>query len=323
MIAIVGGGIAGAALAKILFEKSMDFRWFVDKKLAASHISSGILNPITGRKYLLTENFNILRDAAIDFYGDFITKIPIRRYFKPYAEEIGTKEVSAGKEEWCHRIDHDWIEIHESYQVQVNEFIDFWKEKCIKEGLLIDESFDYLSLNIDSLKYHSLEFDSIIFAEGIGIIHNPFFNTLIPYQPNRGQALKIQIEDFKLDKIIQKGKFICPFQNDFWVGSSFEIVDADSPLTSEDWLTNLSHIIPELIDYKEYKLLDHLGALRVTTKDRKPLIGEHPGLKNIYLFNGLGTKGVSLAPYYGNQLIRRIMEGHKIDHEVDLNRFIR
>jgi hypothetical protein len=39
------------------------------------------------------------------------------------------------------------------------------------------------------------------------------------------------------------------------------------------------------------------------------------------VFNGLGSKGVALAPYFSLQLANFITEGTAIDKEVNLKRF--
>ncbi|MBK6730532.1 MAG: FAD-binding oxidoreductase [Bacteroidetes bacterium] len=42
-------------------------------------------------------------------------------------------------------------------------------------------------------------------------------------------------------------------------------------------------------------------------KNRTPVIGRHPEHNNVFLLNGLGTKGFSLAPYYAPLLIAHIL----------------
>jgi glycine/D-amino acid oxidase-like deaminating enzyme len=52
-------------------------------------------------------------------------------------------------------------------------------------------------------------------------------------------------------------------------------------------------------------------------------LGEHPKVKNMFLMNGFGTKGVSLAPYFSNQLAD-FMEGNGgIDPEANIMRLKR
>jgi glycine/D-amino acid oxidase-like deaminating enzyme len=49
-------------------------------------------------------------------------------------------------------------------------------------------------------------------------------------------------------------------------------------------------------------------------------LGKHPAYKNIYIFNGLGTKGVSLAPYFVKQLLDFIFHQKDINPEANIER---
>jgi glycine/D-amino acid oxidase-like deaminating enzyme len=42
----------------------------------------------------------------------------------------------------------------------------------------------------------------------------------------------------------------------------------------------------------------------------------HPQHKNLGIFNGLGSKGISLAPYWANHLVEHILEKKPLDSEV-------
>ena len=56
-------------------------------------------------------------------------------------------------------------------------------------------------------------------------------------------------------------------------------------------------------------------------KDRRPVIGEHPHLKGLFVMNGLGTKGSSLTPYVVNHMIRFLKGTASIDKEMNISRF--
>lgn len=70
-----------------------------------------------------------------------------------------------------------------------------------------------------------------------------------------------------------------------------------------------------------YEIIKHEANVRPTTKDRKAIIGEHYKYNNMYIFNGLGTKGILQAPYICNQLYEYIKHQKEIDKEVSINRF--
>jgi glycine/D-amino acid oxidase-like deaminating enzyme len=71
----------------------------------------------------------------------------------------------------------------------------------------------------------------------------------------------------------------------------------------------------------EFEVIGHLAGVRPTVKDRKPLLGVHPKHPNMYVFNGLGTRGVMLGPYMAKELLAHIEKGSPIAPENDIKRF--
>jgi glycine/D-amino acid oxidase-like deaminating enzyme len=69
-----------------------------------------------------------------------------------------------------------------------------------------------------------------------------------------------------------------------------------------------------------FEVLDHRAAIRPTVKDRRPLLGRHPQFPQLALFNGLGTKGASLAPYWANHFADVLLSSAPLDPEVALGR---
>jgi glycine/D-amino acid oxidase-like deaminating enzyme len=60
---------------------------------------------------------------------------------------------------------------------------------------------------------------------------------------------------------------------------------------------------------------------RPTSPDRRPILGSHPEYKNLQVFNGLGTKGVSLAPFFAVQLADHILGMRELEPAVNIERF--
>jgi glycine/D-amino acid oxidase-like deaminating enzyme len=72
-----------------------------------------------------------------------------------------------------------------------------------------------------------------------------------------------------------------------------------------------------------FTVVDHLAALRPATLERRPFVGLHPLHPAVGIFNGMGTKGCSLAPYFARQLAGLLVEGKPVNAEVDVQRFKR
>ena len=70
-----------------------------------------------------------------------------------------------------------------------------------------------------------------------------------------------------------------------------------------------------------YRVVEHRAAIRPTVKDRRPILGPHPRHLNLFIFNGLGTKGTSLAPLCSRWLADQLLFGTPIPAEVNIDRF--
>ena len=64
-----------------------------------------------------------------------------------------------------------------------------------------------------------------------------------------------------------------------------------------------------------------MAGIRPTVSDRKPLVGRHPEHENMYLLNGLGSRGVMIAPMASMQLYAFIENKEAVAPEMDLSRF--
>ena len=71
----------------------------------------------------------------------------------------------------------------------------------------------------------------------------------------------------------------------------------------------------------DYSVVDQIAGIRPTVKDRRPLVGQHMTHKNMYILNGLGTRGVMIAPYVAKQLYSFIEEQKPLETEINISRF--
>jgi glycine/D-amino acid oxidase-like deaminating enzyme len=50
-------------------------------------------------------------------------------------------------------------------------------------------------------------------------------------------------------------------------------------------------------------------------------MGNHPHHNNVFIFNGLGTKGVSLAPYFAKEMLSFLETNKVLLPEANIERF--
>ena len=70
-----------------------------------------------------------------------------------------------------------------------------------------------------------------------------------------------------------------------------------------------------------FEVVDQVAGVRPTVKDRRPLVGQHETHKNIFVLNGLGTRGVMIGPYVAKQLYNFIENKMPLEKDIDITRF--
>ncbi len=107
--------------------------------------------------------------------------------------------------------------------------------------------------------------------------------------------------------------------NLFWVGSTYEWKYEDLNPTPS-FLDKTTQQLQNWLKLP-FEIVNHIASERPANVERRPFVGFHPIQKNIGVFNGTGTKGCSLAPYFAYQLTQHIMNGEPIHPLADVQRF--
>jgi len=147
---------------------------------------------------------------------------------------------------------------------------------------------------------------------------NPLFNYL-PLAPLKGEFLLIQADELPRTKMIKKGVIIVPYKDNlFWVGSTYDR-DELSLKNTENGVQGLKTKLSSVLN-TPYTVQETGFGIRPTVIDRRPLIGQHPQYKNVFVFNGLGSKGVSLAPFFAQHFVDYLERDGKLMKEIDIKR---
>ena len=152
------------------------------------------------------------------------------------------------------------------------------------------------------------------------VLENPLFSHL-PFNFNKGDILEVSLNDTSLKYIYKDKMFIIPLDDEkYWVGSTYdrEYTSADP---DSDVRKKISSALNESIGHG-WTTLRHRAAVRPTTRDRRPFLGSHPDYHNVYLFNGMGTKGCSLAPWSASVFCDFYFDRIMLDRSVDLKRYL-
>ena len=345
---IIGGGLAGTTLAWTLYQKKIEFL-LVDSSsyfIKASDVATGIYNPVTGKRLVKTW----LADDIFPYLLDFYTKIELitaskfvnhQKILKPFdsihdqnnwfgnsAEKKYDEylEIITHQLETISDIDTSFggLLINHGGIVDLKKYIEASHYYFSKLNLICNQkvSYDQISISESEIVFEGNTFNQVIFAEGYMAQFNPFFKD-IPFTSCKGETITIEFEkDLKFPYLIKKSAFLLPTANPkvFRVGSTYNWDDFSFE-TTENSRLDLEQKVKKMIDIP-FKIIDQQAAIRPTVKDRKPILGKHPKYTNVAIFNGMGTKGISLAPYFANQLVENLYDGKEMMKEVSILRFL-
>ena len=133
----------------------------------------------------------------------------------------------------------------------------------------------------------------------------------------RGEVIDIECE-IDSEYIINQGVFMIPKDGYWTVGSTYDH-NVLSYEPQEAGIENLKNRLNKIYS-GNYRIREKRAGVRPATHDRKPYIGFHKKNGTIAIFNGFGTKGVSLTPYFAKHFADVLEKNIKLDEEVDVQR---
>lgn len=339
---IVGAGLAGVHFSYQCLFNQKKFHVIDGHFESSSRVAAGLYNPVILKRF--THAWHADQQLAIfdDVYNslsailnsEFDFKLPILRKFASIEEQNLWFEAS-DQSLLTSYLDTSLIfskihgfqslfgfgKVNHTGYVDTKRLITYFQEYlrsicCFSENIF---NYDGIEFGDNHIYYHGIKSKNIVFAEGFGMIKNPFFNRL-PLEGTKGEILMIECIGLVLDVIIKGGVFIIPLGNHlFKVGSTYHWNDKTSLPTEEaklELITQLDSILT-----LPYKVVSHTAGVRPTVKDRKPLLGTHPNHSNVHVLNGLGTRGVMLAPYLAKMLFDHIEFQTPLHQDTDIKRF--
>ena len=204
-------------------------------------------------------------------------------------------------------------------RIDIPKLLDEFKSQ-LKDEQFIEEEFDYGALNHsgEKIDYKKHVADRVVFCEGFQMLKNPFFKQLL-LKGNKGELLVINAPKLNVSYILKSRIFVVPFGMDyFWIGVTFELEDKTlkPSFKAKKWLEKyLKKIISVL-----YEVVSHSAGIRPTLIYRKPLVEGHHKYKNLYVFNGLGTRGSLMAQLLSEWLFKFFHENIPLPKQIDISR---
>ena len=322
---IVGGGLAGCSLAIALHKRGKNVR-VVDRgdSVTSTKVAAGIVNPITGPYLTKGLRFNEYWSHALKFYRSFeglvgrtlfremrmvrlldseqqVTKWQGRLKSPSYQECLTDDSFHIGDE---FHSEFGGFTIKSAGHLLTTDFIEATK-RFMGDQWQVGEIFEPESEGVT------------IFCEGVNGLHNPLFDW-VHFRPAKGEILTVRINDLNEDRIVNRGRvWLLPIGDGvFRAGATYDWDSNDCNVTTEG---------RELIELRlkglikvPYEVLDQRAAVRPVIGTREILIGIHPGHEHVGFFNGLGSKGVLLAPFFAENFAAHLCGEAEIDEEANL-----
>ncbi len=336
-IRIIGQGLAGTVLALQLDDLGFDVVVADDGHLSSSSVvAAGMWNPLSFKKLHASWLAEELISSSFRIYVDLEKKLNARFFFPANLIRIFPDVRSAN--EWDERSVHPELKqfignesddditadfnaphghgnVKSAGWLNTKIFLDAARSFFIKKERLIETA-------VNSAKFNEWieSGDIVIQCTGWKLLEGGGFDWL-PVIRNKGEVLTLKIPSLNTPHMFNFGKFLIPIgEQQFRLGATYEL----DPKHLEPTNLAKSELISDLKSslLHEFELLQHHTGFRPTVPDRKPLIGFSQELPHSGIFNGFGSKGVLLVPYFAEMLIQHMLTGQEILHEVSMKRYI-
>lgn len=340
-VLIVGAGLAGTCVARRLYEQGHPFKVIDSGTDSSSRVAAGIINPLVFRR--MTKSWRIdefLPEAEAFFKGlsnawgrEYYHLLPIRRAFshqqdldlwkdKQDTSDFGPYMKSLDEEDMNNRSVINTFgtgRVLQSAFVRTGDFLDDARQWLKSGGLLIESVFDHTQLDPGTGIYAGETYSEIIFCEGYRGIYNPWFSWL-PLESTKGEILTVTSEELPEDELLNRKCFILPTgDKEFKIGATYSWRSPNTEVTAE--AKELLQENAASLTHAKFTVVKQEAGVRPTVQDRRPLIGTHPELPKLKIFNGLGTKGYMMAPLLSREFVAYLRNGSSLHAEVDIKRY--
>ena len=339
---IVGSGLASIMFAEQLRTHQKSFVVISDRSQQASLVASGLYNPVVLKRFTAAWNAASHLETAIPKYIslekllgvklDYV--VPIHRVFnsvqeqnnwflacdKPLLTPFLNPKLVDNKNNSV-KAPFGFGEVNATGRIDTQKLIEAYRTFLSQMNQYISATFDYEALieTPEGLYYESIQAKHIVFTEGFGIHKNPYFKQL-PLEGTKGELITIYAPQLQLTPILKSSIFVIPMEGDHYlVGSTYDWTDKTNIPTSEAKSQLLEKL--ERLVTCDFEVVNQRAGIRPTVSDRRPLVGRHPNHQKMYVLNGLGTRGVLIAPAMAEALYAFIETDAPLPEEIDISRF--
>ncbi|HLF34442.1 MAG TPA: FAD-dependent oxidoreductase [Cyclobacteriaceae bacterium] len=341
-VIIVGHGLAGSILGYKLVSKGYRVRIFDDGENNSSAAAAGLFNPITGKRLAKTWLADEIFPYLHEFYQSLERELKVKIFhpmplYRPFGSAREMNEWSSKSKDGLNntfveqindghvlpgtiRDPFGGMHLRSAGFVNVPVLIRSLKEFFLEKNILVIEKFDESRTKVThgGIEYNGITASRLVYCNGLSAAGSRFFSWL-PFRPVKGEILVIELET-ELGFILNKGIFIIPENGKVCkAGATYNREEPYSGISQEgrEWILAR---IRKLVN-SEVRVIEHYSGIRPATHDRRPFIGFHPEWSGVGIFNGFGSKGVSLIPWFAEKFIHHMGTGADLEREAKIFRF--
>ena len=340
---IRGQGIAGSLVAWFLKQRGKNIL-VVDPnhENTSSRIAAGMIHPVTGRRIVKSWNADIFIPFARSTYQNIEDKLaekffedyPVLEIFKDagHRNDWAGRSASEGMQEYVKEecptesipkgviapeggrwvVNGGWLD--------TRRFLDAIQRYLKQGNNFLDDSLNYEDVRFENELVHWKNYNAtkIIDCSGSFAIHHPLFAHL-PFKPCKGEMLQIKAENLPKDIILHNSIKVIPLGGyEYLCGATYDFNNINHE-TTEEGKSKITDSLEKIISVP-YSITSHRAAIRPSTVDRKPIASVHPDFPQLFIFNGLGSKGVMMGPWVANMIAESLVDKDKNGDE--LKRFL-
>ena len=345
-VLIVGGGLTGILVSRTLTEQQVAHKMMDDSSPhSGTAASSGILNPVMGRRRQVVPDYEKLLPAALEAYTQLQTTLQTPLLYPAEIVDLHLSSEEAGF--FAERttelpeflspktligpaaeMDTGWgaTATTGGYLLDLNALVGGYKARLQQEKKLLNTRFNAGEVTpiAGKLHYAGETFSHILLCNGIGALETPCFQKL-PLSANKGQALIIKASpDLPAHTVYKWGKdlSLVPLGNGrYWAGASFEW-NYPHLLPTKAYRLQTEVLLNRYFPYP-FTVVKQLSGLRTSALDRRPVAGLHPNSPGWGIVNAVGTRGVLQAPLLAFEMATTLTKTGTISNSYSLNRFAR
>lgn len=336
-VLILGHGLAGCTLARTLLDGGLHVAVIDDSQdNTASRIAAGLVTPITGPRLAITEHWEELWPIARDFYGQFESETGCEMFrerpairilanadeqakFKERMESPEFRFMVNDKPELPKSVltPHGAFAMQPAGQLDTLRFLSQGADRLRMEGRLIEARIEPdtdLDLEADpklvTIPKLRVRAPRLVDCRGHASASTSWFNHF-GWANARGEILTAEVPGLSETRSLHRGCWIAHAGGESYrLGATFDWKNLESAVTDSARETLLDRA-RQILDLPIH-VTGQRAAVRPAIRDVHPVVGFLRSEPRIGILNGLGSKGVLLAPTLARVLADQLQSGTPI-----------